>query len=155
MATAKKDNDTADPKEMSEKLGVRDMTEDVEANLDPNDQSTTLLGQADFTGVPAAPDSQETAAETQAIELALANRGVALHAARAAGVFPVVVSDPKDGDDVKIEGVEGGSKKIRVRNRIDNMAFGAWTGSFEEGKEYNVPEALAAHLEEKGVLWHG
>lgn len=51
--------------------------------------------------------------------------------------------------------VEATAKTIRVNSTIENMTFGAGNlYTFEEGKQYRVPAAVADHLEELGYVWH-
>lgn len=44
---------------------------------------------------------------------------------------------------------------IQVNTDLEGVTFGAGTSyDFRVGRRYRVPAALAAHLEEKGYLWH-
>jgi len=47
------------------------------------------------------------------------------------------------------------TKVIRVNTTLEDVTVGVGTSyTFEEGKQYRVPANVAAHLEEKGYVWH-
>lgn len=59
------------------------------------------------------------------------------------------------GDTVEI--VEAGERsvEIRINTDLEEVTIGAGnTYNFKEGQRYKVPAHVAAHLEEKGFVWH-
>lgn len=111
---------------------------------------------ADFTGRQA-----EKLASKHAEEQAAKAKSVAMVTAAAvkadqetvdysAGTVEVVAEDGETIVEVKQRNV-----KVRVNTTLEQLTFGKDNHyDFEEGREYVVPEALAVHLEEKGLLWH-
>lgn len=67
---------------------------------------------------------------------------------------------PASGSSMAIDfGVETAEKDdhvvIRVNETLSNVTIGAGNYfNFDEGKQYRVPRNVAAHLDEKGYLWH-
>lgn len=58
-------------------------------------------------------------------------------------------------NDFGVTKAEGARKVIRVNTTLENVTIGVGTSyNFEEGKQYRVPAHVAAHLEEKGYVWH-
>lgn len=65
------------------------------------------------------------------------------------GPAPVVEVQPE------MVTVGGGDKVIRVNTKLEDVTIGQGNHyTFEEGKRYKVPAHVAAHLEEKGYIWH-
>lgn len=47
------------------------------------------------------------------------------------------------------------SVEIRVNSTLENVTIGQGTDyTFEEGRRYKVPQHVADHLEERGLVWH-
>jgi hypothetical protein len=68
---------------------------------------------------------------------------------------PIVVDDSPEVMDFGVETVDQGTTVIRVNETLPNVTIGAGNHyNFEEGKQYEVPRHVAAHLEEKGYVWH-
>lgn len=56
-------------------------------------------------------------------------------------------------DEIKLETP---TRKIVTNTTLEQMTFGAGNHyTFEEGRTYVVPAALARHLDSKGLLWEG
>jgi hypothetical protein len=111
---------------------------------------------ADFTGKQAeklaAQHAEEQAARAASVAMVTA---AAVKADQepvdySAGPTQVVADDGETVIEVKQSNV-----KIRVNTTLEQLTFGKDNHyDFEEGREYVVPQALADHLEEKGLLWH-
>lgn len=58
-----------------------------------------------------------------------------------------------DQDDIAVR--EAPTRTIRVNDDLDQVTIGAGNHySFRAGEKYRVPAHVAAHLEEKGYVWH-
>lgn len=72
------------------------------------------------------------------------------YAARRGGI-----SNTPDVIDSGVQLADEGTKVIRVNTTLEQVTIGVGTEyNFEEGKQYRVPAHVAAHLEEKGYVWH-
>lgn len=61
-------------------------------------------------------------------------------------------------DEIEVQEVEleTPTRTIMLNTTLESMTFGAGKHySFEEGRKYTVPTALAKHLDDKGYVWHG
>jgi hypothetical protein len=57
--------------------------------------------------------------------------------------------------DLEVAQARNETKVIRVNTTLEEVTIGVGTSfNFEEGKQYRVPAHVAAHLEEKGYIWH-
>jgi len=110
---------------------------------------------ADFTGRQteklAAEHAEEQAAKAETVSMVTAkavaaNREVVDYSGKSA------VEEAEDGTTIT---VDAPSVKVRVNSTIEMLTFGHGNHyDFEEGREYSVSPALAAHLESKGLVWH-
>jgi hypothetical protein len=57
--------------------------------------------------------------------------------------------------DLGTQTAKSATKVIRVNATLDQVTIGTGTEyNFREGQKYRVPAHVAAHLEEKGYVWH-
>jgi len=57
--------------------------------------------------------------------------------------------------DYGVQVVESPTTTIRVNADLEQVTIGLGnTFTFEEGKQYRVPQFVADHLEERGYVWH-
>lgn len=114
----------------------------------------------DFTGREKARLAAEHAEETalRAKELSLINqqeKDFANHSTvDLTQGSPIILED--DGEVMELnEDYDGDDKTIRVNSDIEHMTLGAGTDyNFTVGQKYRVPQHVADHLEEKGLVWH-
>jgi hypothetical protein len=67
----------------------------------------------------------------------------------------VPVASPDEVVDFGVETVESDEVVIRVNEDLTNVTIGRGTFfNFEAGKKYKVSRNVAAHLEERGLVWH-
>lgn len=120
---------------------------------------------ADHTGAQRDKLEKEHAAE---MEQRAQELGMATQAAQAAseevvdysgGVREIGASDGEavviGGDEPEIVATGDGAVEIRVNMDLEDVTIGAGNNmSFKEGQRYKVTAHVAAHLEEKGYVWH-
>jgi hypothetical protein len=70
-----------------------------------------------------------------------------------AGPTPIVVKDEVEEEEIFLDTP---TRVIVPNTTLEQMTFGAGNHyTFEEGRRYTVPVALARHLSSKGLLWEG
>jgi hypothetical protein len=114
---------------------------------------------ADFTGITgerlAAQHAKEVALKAK--EMSMLNQVAADEDAADVDYSEVhtpVFETDADGEFTAIE-IKPKNKKIRVNSELEDVTVGHGNHySFHPGPWYTVPENVAAHLEEKGYVYH-
>lgn len=122
--------------------------------------ATARKGAGDFTGRTAAAQQKEHAEELKkrAQEISIMAEVDAEENAKPIDYTegPSPKREVEELDVAQEVELEEPTRTIVLNTTLESMTYGAGNHyTFEEGRKYVVPAALARHLREKGYLWEG
>lgn len=112
----------------------------------PKSRASDFTGRQRDAGIKA--HAEDLAA--RATEMSMASAAAAQ--AEATEVVDLTVAQPITVEEVEVE-LTAQETLVRVNEDID-MTFGGESYDMKVGPKYKVPQHIAEHLEEKGLLWH-